>query len=305
MTQQIIIADSTQLTCFDECPVRWYYRYCKQISKTEIPLKDYEGEDKKEKQNTRDMGTVFHKILEFRYRDKYGIRRCISEALDFYINGDEVDLSSKEIDLVGQTALIYDANYSINGDFFIKSPESVEVGFSECIYEDENYKFILEGRIDLAEAYLGGPEGVKVSVDHKSQGRAHRLYQKCIQFRNYAMVLDAKMFVVNYIRFNKNITKDTFVREIIPFSAAEHRSWKNEITQLYRKMTDTKLSLDYIENLHGNNHELINSIKRRSSCPSQYGGLCEFIPLCDETNPNIVINIMNQNYEHKEPFKPW
>lgn len=301
MAQQIIIADSTQLTCFDECPVRWYYRYCEKISKSIIPRGEYEGsEESKIKQNTRDMGSIGHKMLEFRYKDKLNIRSCIEEAYEYYLESEgDIGITQNEAKLLDQTLLLYDAHYSINGDFLIKEPAAVEVGFSEYIYEDESYKFILEGRIDIAEAFIGS---MKVSVDHKFQGRAHKLYSKCIQFRNYAMVLKCDLFVVNYIRFNKSIGKDTFVREVIPFSAAEHRSWKQEVIQLYTKMAEFKGMMEYWAN---DTTKILNDYKRRSSCPSQYGGLCEFTTLCDEPNQKALVGIKNMQYEHKEPFKPW
>jgi hypothetical protein len=298
MPQTIIIADSTQLTCFDECPTRWFNRYVKKITRTWLKRESFHDEEiKAEKQNTRDMGTVMHKMLELRYKRNLTFNQTINEALNI-CSAEGLIITPEETKLVIDTYRFYHAHYMINPDFYIKDPQTVELGFSQLLYEDEYYKFILEGRIDLAEANIGGPTGISCTVDHKSQARVKRLYTKAIQFRNYAMVLNTNFFVVNYIRFNKNPTVDTFAREIIPFSPLDHKLWKKEITQLFFKMANFKLGYETF------GEDYNQEGRRRSSCSGQYG-MCEYTLLCDESNKDMLVNIEKMNYEHKEPFKPW
>lgn len=303
---QTIIADSSQLNCFDTCPVLWYYTYYEGIAKV-TPVRsggDFEEDgEKKERMNYRDMGTVFHKILEVRYKNRLTIRDCVDSTF-LGANGVMPVLTPNEETLIRQTALLYDANYAINGDFSIRDPDSVELGFSDEIYNDSNYQFILEGRIDLAEAYMGG--GIEVAVDHKSQGTAKKLYKKSIQFRNYAMVLNKNMLVINYIRFNKTLGKNTFVRDIASFTNEDHRVWRLELINLFLCMADFKEKLDYFkgDNEYINKH-LLNKSKRRSQCSGSFGFECEYTSLCDAPNLETLINIKQMNYEDKEPFKPW
>lgn len=309
-----IIADSSQLTCFDECPVKWYYKYHEQIVKTQRQWVDSEGDDgvpeivlpekgkPKLYYNYRDMGTVMHKIMDYRYKYKLSIRECLMNAfLDCEQLEEPIKLGDHEKDLVIQTATLYDINYTVKSDFQVPNPETVEVGFSEEIYNDGNNQFILEGRIDLAEAFIGQ---TKVVVDHKSQGRVKNLYKKSIQFRNYAMIMKVSMLIINYIRFNKNPTKDTFVRDISSFTAVEHNSWRVELINLFKRIADFKNDI----NLCNDNYHLqltINEHKRRSSCGGHFGYPCEDTDLCDEPNQAILINIKSMNYEKKDPFKPW
>src|SRR5690348_15830065 len=69
----------------------------------------------------------------------------------------------------------------INNDVIPASPEHVEVGFSEVVYESASRLYLLEGRIDI----MGTLQGLNTIVDLKFQGRTRELYKKSIQFRNY------------------------------------------------------------------------------------------------------------------------
>lgn len=301
---QTIIADSSQLNCFDTCPVLWYYTYYEGIAKV-APVRSggefEEDGEKKERMNYRDMGTVFHKILEVRYKNRLTIRDCVDSTL-LGANGVMPVLTPNEETLVRQTALLYDANYAIKGDFHVRDPDSVELGFSDEIYNDCNYQFILEGRIDLAEAYMGG--GVEVAVDHKSQGTAKKLYKKSIQFRNYAMVLNKNMLVINYIRFNKTLGKNTFVRDIASFTNEDHRVWREELINIFKRIAWFREILDTFSDKATRNNTL-NGNKRRSQCSGSFGFECEYTSLCDAPNLETLINIKQMSYEDKEPFKPW
>lgn len=292
--QQTIIADSSSLTLFDTCPVQWYYKYVEQITKS--PTK----EPYPDKLNYREMGTAMHKILQYRYANHISIAQCIEKTLEEHQAIPELRLTDLEIPLVRQTAALYDAVYSATGDFIVNDPNAVEVGFSELIYEDEWYRFILEGRIDLVNVLFAN--GITAIVDHKSQNKARRLYKKSIQFRNYALVTKASLLVINYIRFNKTLTKDTFMREIVGFTPMDHTAWKAELIGLFTKMVKFE---ELLNSTGVPNQAVLNEAKRRSQCSGTFGYECKFTDLCDAPNPWLLYSIKEQNYEHKKPFKPW
>lgn len=305
-----IIADSSQLTVFDECPVKWHYLYNEQICKSktklfeksdiEIELGNDEVAKGQPKVNYRDMGTFVHKVLEYRYAQRLKINECIEQTVaEYQLPNSEINLNTKELDTVIRTCLLYDANYSVHGDFDIRDGSMVEVGFSEEIYNDGEYQFILEGRIDLAEAFLN--RSIAVIGDHKCQGRKKNLYRRSIQFKNYALIRKTQLLVINYIRFTAKPDKDTFVRELVSFGKADHEAWKYELLNMFFRIAEFKEKFD---NPTDTKSMYLNYFKKRSSCSGFYGE-CEFTPLCDEPNQNVLVNIKGQNYEHRKPFRPW
>src|SRR5205085_2807486 len=113
-------------------------------------------------------------------------------------------------------------------DFVPHNAESVEVGFSDLLYEDSEHLFVLEGKIDL----LGTIDQTKILVDHKFQERSHNLYEKSVQFRNYSMVAGRQLLIINYIRMAPSATKP-FERVLVSFTTDEHRWWRKELVKIY------------------------------------------------------------------------
>lgn len=300
-----IVADSSQISVFETCPMMWWYMYNEKITKTRIKYKsDDEPATPDEDEGFRKgaplhMGTLGHFILEFYYR-KYDISTSCEMGYAAAMTKDdfkEFELEAKYVEKVFRTMAIYAATYQMKGDFEIRDPNALEIGFSQLILEDKDFRFVLEGRIDIAEAWEGS---VKFSVDHKTQSKAKRLYKRSTQFRNYAMVMNTNFFMVNYIRFTKS---PTFERVLIPFTHLEHDFWKQELLLKFKAMAEFKYLM-----LNSNNNGL-NSImaeyKRRTSCSGSWGGECEYTDLCDQPNLNVLVNIKQQNYEPRKVFIPW
>lgn len=177
-------------------------------------------------------------------------------------------------------------------DFRAHNENTVEVGFSEPIYEDSDHLFILEGKIDLLGSLPASPENL--IVDHKGQERAHDLYSKSVQFRNYSLVTGTKLMIINYIRFAKLAVKP-FERKLISFSADEHRWWRQQLIQIYFSM------LKHVES----NFSLEDSHKW-NRCKGEWGSPCEYTDLCEERDQKQLIQIkMQNNFVKKEEWRPW
>lgn len=194
-----------------------------------------------------------------------------------------------------------------------ESPDHVEVGFSENIYEDDERLYILEGRIDLIGQIATNCS--KGWADHKFQARERDLYLKSIQFRNYSMVTKLGLGVVNYIRFAKKIEKDkTFKRSVISFSRLEMESWRENLIQIFNRVEKALYPEglegirvppeEGIKNLHW--YSPSDRLRNRGACSGKFGYPCEYTQLCEESHtPQLIQLLEGSNYKVKPPWRSW
>src|SRR5947207_5993291 len=245
-----LVLDSSQLSTFLECPQMWNYQYNERLG---LPA----GEPKE----AMNAGTYGHKLVEMYYLARFAVldmnaakEKAFAFDIDSYFCtckhsreshseggackcGCEA-FKAQPFELAGEMRYAvknrlweYFCTY-LSNDFVPDSPEAVEVGFSEKLYEDSENLFVLEGRIDMKATLQGLP----CIVDHKFQTRAHSLYKKSIQFKNYVYASRVPLLVINYIRLSKGVTKDTLVRELVTFNSLEMQAWKQELVQLFFKI---------------------------------------------------------------------
>lgn len=318
----ILILDSSQIQAFGECPTLWYYAYQRHLQKNPPP--GWSGS-----QNVpMDMGTYGHKLLEIIYKERS--KGNYSGALDLAFAYDidketcrcshgaekhkplcesvgcpcaefvpvQFPLSLPDREFVKNRVLEYTmVEGPVIPELKALDPEHVEVGFSYNLYEDDKRLYILEGRIDLLGQIANNcPEGW---ADHKFQSRERDLYLKSIQFRNYAMVTELAIGVVNYIRFAKKVEKDkTFKRSIISFSRLEMSSWKDNLIRKYNQIEQALLCDDW--------YDPNDNWRERSSCAGKFGYPCEFTKLCEEyTNPALIRIYEQSEYQKKAEWRPW
>lgn len=311
--KQILTLDSTQINQYLECPTLWNYS-----SNESITL--FEQQQEKEAMH---QGTYGHYILEHFYKAKAN-GNTFSQAIEIaYTKSHDIDnetcecghpfeshtnaacvqgcyecvcsqFKAKPFDLspakridVKNRLRDYFYKWQSN-DFIADNPESVEVGFSEVIFESEDRIYVLEGRIDL----IGSLQGLSCIVDHKFQTREKCLYNKSIQFRNYSLVSRKPMMVINYIRLTKGVSDTTLSRDIVTFNPIELQHWKKRLISIYDDVFHCKETEIYPTN--------------ESMCKGQYGYKCEFTNLCEVSyNPQLVELIKQSQYKEKERWKPW
>lgn len=194
--------------------------------------------------------------------------------------------SHKHIGDDGKCTLCSCANYNeIIQDVYDPKP-LVEQGFSYELLNNEDFLFVLEGRIDL----IGSLSGQMCWMDHKFQGRKRGLYKKSIQFRNYALVTNLSIGVINYIRMAKIIESDTLQRVIVSFPPWDRAAWKAELIEIYKSIA---LSME------------TGTPKNRSSCAGKYGYECQYTKICEESNLITIQAIKETNYKKREKWSPW
>jgi PD-(D/E)XK nuclease superfamily protein len=321
-----LILDSSQIDCFLECAYKWDYQYHKRLQSINalpnVPMGmgTYGHKLLEIIYKARAEGRPSSAIDEaFAYdidkmtcrcshgREKHG---CIDQFCDgscdyhFKCNSIGCDcqnfesipfpLSAPDREFVRQRVQEYTyMEGPVIPELIPTSPEHVEVGFSHKLYEDTHRLYILEGRIDFLGKIANNCENGW--ADHKFQSRERNLYLKSIQFRNYSMVTQLPIGVVNYIRFAKKIEKDkTFVRSIISFSRAEMQTWEGQLLRIFHR----------IENfLKGN---IMGEERNWSSCPGKFGYPCEFTKICENWfSPSLIQVTEKMEYRERPEWRPW
>jgi hypothetical protein len=296
-SKRIVIADSTQIEAFCQCNRLWHFGH-----QLHLEPKPTGPTAEGLVSNALMMGSYGHKLLEVYYKTL-----CVdsnqSHALDAALAtpmSPDITLNQKEIALVQQRVREYMCVY-VNNDIKPLSPEYVEVGFSEPLYEDDECLYILEGRIDI----IGQQQGLNLIVDHKFQMRMKYLYEKSIQFRNYAMVSRLNLLVINYVRLTQSVTPDTYKRRIANFSPGEHEWWKGKLIDIFQDM-DIAIQCAAIAKEKGNGPEWEAFSPTWSTCSGKFGYPCYFTQLCEEfANPEVVERKKNVLYQIRKDWKPW
>ena len=310
MPKQILIADSTQINCFLECKERWRLSHLENLTR-------FDGDANKKAMH---KGTYGHKLLELYYKSKtnsllakYAMEYAIDwiPELDICTCGRYKDkhiedqslcaeftaapypLTQEEIIQVQNRFRLYCATYEARGtDIEPVDMDSIELGFSNVVYESDDYLFILEGKIDL----IGKIQNIPIIMDHKWQDRARRLYSKSIQFRNYCWAAECDTLVVNYIRMAAAVNNETFVRDITSFSKQELTKWKEELTKIFFEMLAYKIKPFYLG---------YSTEKNWASCSGKFGYQCEFTQICEQQFIPAIDLIKSTQYKQKQEWRPW
>lgn len=321
-----LILDSTQLANYFACPAMWYLGDRRLLIRSDIQVKDDAKDD-----SALDMGTYFHKMAELYYRT-YRFQYDASNALEYALTVDmdkthceckhSIEHHSCEttpgacsiascmcgqftprpfpLGAIKRSAVKdrfreYVYVWNAKGDFDVPSPDYVEVGFSECLYEDSERIFIIEGRMDIARCNYNGTECV---VDHKLQVRRKDHYLKRIQYRNYSMVAHLPFLIVNYIRMAKEASSETFKRSIASFTMPEQIHWRKQLIKTYHDISN------YL--MYGENDHL--PPQNWGNCETGNGYYaCQFTPLCEETylGKEMMQNRIEQLYQIRPQWTPW
>lgn len=285
-----LIADSTQLSSFFDCPEQWNLAHQQCLEKNE--------------QNKKAMnkGSYGHTLLERYYKSRASGENQ-NNALQFALAAEPeeyLQLTVEEKILLRDKITMYVYTYT-NNDFIPQDPESVELGFSRPVFEDDSRLYILEGKLDKYQhtPSLGTYNGMTSIMDHKFQERRHDLYEKRLQFRNYAWATNSNLFVINYIRMTKKNDETTFVRKTVPFSSLELQLWHGRLIQLFRKMeVAIRLAKGEYGKPEGFEH-------RWGSCENKYGYPCQFTDICEQTD-QFSLNMVKETKYHKiQEWKPW
>ena len=177
----------------------------------------YNPSDDKDIPLTR--GSLIHEVLEVYYNNiiaekspLINIRECIVLAKEKL---SVLDWDEETKNQTITTLVEYFGHYQ-NDSY---KPLSVETPFSYELYEDENVKILLEGKIDLIMERDQGEEKIRYVLDHKSRGRDTTPILLQNQYMAYALATGIPNVIDNQIGTQKSLKPmDKFKRRILTYS---------------------------------------------------------------------------------------
>lgn len=273
MEKQIFIIDSSQLSDWNTCHYKYYLRYIMNEGKGLTPIM---------REHSLDIGTVIHELLRVYYflRKQGGIPHekivlsCIKRGR--YFLGEKSDLSAEDSEFVLSIFKEY-CEYYRNETWI---PLEVELPFVRKCYEDENYIFLIQGKVDLIVKIPGLSE--TIIVDHKTRSRFRPESKLDNQKLIYSKFLGIDTFLINKIGlFKTKGSKEKFLRDD-PISYSEDfiEEWFKEFVFTLKEIIAYKK---------------LSFFKRNPSSCDKWAG-CVYKPWCNE-EPERRNGLINMIYK--------
>lgn len=167
-------------------------------------------------------------------------------------------------------------------------PLVVEHCFRKLVYEDDELKLILSGKIDMKVDTGPRNNNLELPVDHKS-GIDVAPNELSNQFMAYSHVSKSNLFCVNKVGFQKTVPMDKkFKRHIIPYTPDLLEHWlKNSIWWI-------KMALFCMEN---------SSFPQNFTSCDKYSG-CQFKPVCYSKPSNMEFKLQSLFKKRDKPWDP-
>lgn len=312
MAKFTLVQDSSSISLFELCPQKWYNLYIKGLEPaTLVP------------DESMNAGTYGHKLLDIYYRLKFrglALNDIVEACLNYDPDVEECECGcSKEyhcpilqlnieecrrcrkcmhfrphvLELqpaarkkIQKRFREYVLYYQRVDDIIPLSEQAVEIGFSEPIYEDRENHFVLEGRIDV----IGKIQGLDCFMDHKFQSKTYWLYNKSIQFKNYALISRVPMAVINYVRLTEKVVQnETLTREFITFNTVELNTWHKRLVKIFFEMKHVLQNADNRRNGLGEAPRNWGACQgERLTFDKDKPAYCWYTKLCEEVDPKIA-----------------
>lgn len=285
-----IILDASQIEVFEACPRKWYYSYILNL----IPHKGY---------SPFDIGLYYHSVLKFYYdlyrTKEFDIVQKLQQTIDFAKDQKlflQYNIDNREDQIFHIQRLITYLNKYEDEDANMEII-ATEGGFSQLLFENDERRYILEGKIDLVGSKQ--PEGLFV-MDHKTQSRKDDRWEFNHQVCNYLHFTKANYFIYNYIGLQDKLPAEGLRRCIYKPPEGMIDQWLKEVKLTFDQM------YNYITVPIAYNHKDEVFPRRRSACDSSKYGLCQYHKLCSVPDDSIWTEVVKSAYKEKdEKWRAW
>lgn len=276
MSQTILTLDSQALNAYGTCEVFYNLSF----------LQHYKPKSHKP---ALVRGTHLHNVLYLFYKSKmkkcnYDI--CVSKGMR-YLSIIGKHWPKEEFLLLVQKFSEYCTYY--RGETLC--PIGLEKGFSKILWQNKDYIFIYEGRIDFVGRFKNDP--ARFWMDHKSESSKEELNPNSDQFIGYSWALGSLVGngIINYLGMQKSYKpEDSFRRTSIQHKKEIIQEWKDQTIIKYFKIMDLQRHGIYLKNRH--------------SCKPYRCNLCMYNEICNQTHPAKIQSLLNTDFEIKE-WKAW
>lgn len=270
-----IVLDATMFTTYQSCPAKFNYRFNHNYV-TEVKAKPL------------DRGTLIHTGLEHYYaaiklgKSEQDTIRAMTMAVNMAVV--DSDLDALEINRILDVLMEHHEVWY--GDDSTKNIVSVETPFMYTLFEDDNIRINMIGKIDLT--YHDDKLNSLVVLDHKSYERDFPVSRLNDQFTNYAIATGSDYCVVNRIGFQKSIKPAVKHKRIfLSYDDEFKEQWKRNVVRIvYNYLNDVS------DNIWPMNLTSCDKFNRK----------CEYHDICDTTGDENKIAKLNLHFKVTEPW---
>lgn len=275
MARVNILLDASMMDTFLSCPRKYFYRY--QENKVTV-----------QKAKPLDRGGVMHMGFEHYYQTlqdhNYNWERSVDNGLVGIRHALlDSDLSSEDGD---RCLEVFEESVTLFKDDDLSwEIVAVEKAFTYTLYEDEVFRIVMMGKIDLLrsnERYTNCP------MDHKSYERAFPLTRLTNQFQNYAYAMKSDYLFVNRVGFQKSLKPvDKHKRVPLSYDPMILEQWRNNTIAWCMQYWDCFDTKTFPMNF--------------TSC-DKYNRICEYHEICDTGDEEGKVYKLNVNFKTDTPW---
>jgi len=270
-----IVMDTSQYDMFRLCEQRYDYRY--NHNKT-LPVKT----------KSLDRGTIVHigqetywESLKSGAKFEYAVNSALMKIKE--VGTINTDLEPEEI---ARCVEVMEENF----DFWRVADQnlqivSVEQPFLYLLYEDDDVRIHMAGKIDLI---YNDNQYTNMPMDHKSFDRSYEVSRLGNQFKNYCKATNSNYLVVNKIGFQKTLKPhEKFLRVPVSYDPIILDDWRDNVV---------KVIFHYLECAATNSWPM-----NETSC-DKFNRRCEYYEVCDSSGKEAKVFKLNSNYVTVDPW---
>jgi hypothetical protein len=275
MAKVNIVMDTSMYDLFRLCECRYNYRY--NLNKT-LPAKT----------KSLDRGTVVHLACETYYqclkdgaKYDYAVQSALMKVKEAGVI--QTDLESEEITRIVSVMEEYFDFWRVEDQNF--QIVSVEQPFLYVLYEDDDVRIHMAGKIDLI---YSDNKYTNMPVDHKSFDRSYEVGRLGNQFKNYCRATGSYFLLVNKIGFQKTLKPhEKYLRVPVSYDPFILDDWRDNVV---------KVIFHYLECAARNSWPM-----NETSC-DKFNRRCEYYDVCDSSGQEAKLYKLNSNYITVEPW---
>lgn len=275
MSKANIVLDATKLDTFQTCEAKFNYRFnLNKVTPTKAaPL---------------DKGTLGHTGLEYYYKalkEKVNFQEATNAAVaGMQFAANESDLASDEVGRMIEVVVEY-LNFWRLRDSQLEIID-VEAPFSYILFEDDDIRIIMTGKIDLLVNDY--PNYTNLVIDHKFYSRDYPVYRLKHQFQNYAIASGNNFVLVDKIGMQTSLKPEQKYKRVpLSYDPLILDEWKSDVIHTVNRYLECVAENTWTRNL--------------TSC-DKYNRLCEYYEICDSSGVEAKLYKLNANFNTAEPW---
>jgi hypothetical protein len=282
-----IVLDASKIDLFETCPARYNFRH--NLNKT-LPMM--------QKAKSLDKGSLIHGGFEVYFKElangtNYNDRM---QAAQMKINMMGADPNSSNSDPEDVREVI--SAFEQSCDYWRAEDENcleilgVEEPFAYVLFEDDDIRIIISGKIDLLVNFNAIGRGASykgMPMDHKSFQRDSPLLRKSNQFINYCNAVKSNYLMVNRVGLQKTLkAEDKFKRIPLSYDPVYIADWRNNLI--------TMLTNEYLSYVAAQKWP-----EKPTSC-NKFNRLCEYYVICDSSGQDSKEFKLESDFIDGEPW---